>query len=162
MKSMTKISFVLLPAVVVLASLPWQTATITETGFEVSSTGFDGYPQLGLFLALQLVTLFGARYWGRRSSALAKILVALFSTLSILPLIGIVLSGKLRLLQKQIETTTGISDWDSQLEVIDSLTSNMGAVWGIVLAMSLLVLANLFSAFFSSATHRKTAEDWLN
>jgi hypothetical protein len=162
LKSITRISFVLLLAVIVLAALPWQTAKITETGFELSSTGFDGFPQVGLFLTLQLVTLFGSRYWGRRASAMAKILVALFSTFAILPLIGSALSGELRLLQKRIESATGISDWGSQLDVIDSLTSNMAAVWGIVLAMSLLVLANLSSLFISRSTQRKSAEEWLN
>ena len=93
---------------------------------------------------------------------MAKILVALFSTLAILPLIGSALSGELRLLQKRIESATGISDWGSQLDVIDSLTSNMAAVWGIVLTMSLLVLANLSSLFISRSTQRKSAGEWLN
>jgi hypothetical protein len=156
------LKFALLALVALLASLEWQSATITETGAFVSITGFESYPQIGLFLALQVVSIFGSRYWSTRTARVAIVLVGLFSALAITPVASAAGSNSLELLRLKLEKATGISDWVSQTEVIGSLNTNQFMIWGIVVAMSLLVTLSLLSAFNRRAAGPKQQSDWLN
>jgi hypothetical protein len=157
-----RLSLVLLVSAAILASLTWQSAVISETAKPLSVTGFDIYPQIGLFLGLQLVAIFGARYWSKIASRVAGVLVALFSLLSITPIAGVLTSGEPRLLQAAIEKATGISDWDSQLETVQSLQTNLVAMVGIVSVMLLLVAGNLIRLFLRRAPKPEQQTEWLN
>ncbi len=162
MKLHLRLSLVLLVSAAILASLTWQSAVISETAKPLSVTGFDIYPQIGLFLGLQLVAIFGARYWSKIASRVAGVLVALFSLLSITPIAGVLTSGEPRLLQAAIEKATGISDWDSQLETVQSLQTNLVAMVGIVSVMLLLVAGNLIRLFLRRAPKPEQQTEWLN
>ena len=162
MKFHLRLSLLLLIIAAILASLTWQSAVISETAKQLSVTGFDNYPQIGLFLGLQLVAIFGARYWSKIASRVAGLLVALFSLLSITPIAGAIASGEPRLLQLAIEKATGISDWDSQLETIQSLQTNLVAMFGIVIVMLLLVAGNLIGLFLRRAPKPEQQTEWLN
>lgn len=162
MKLHLRLSLVLLISAAILASLTWQSAVITETAKSLSVTGFDNYPQIGLFLGLQLVAIFGARYWSKLASRVAGVLVALFSLLSVTPIAGVLTSGEPRLLQLAIEKATGIADWDSQLETIQSLQTNLVAMFAILIVMLLLVAGNLIGLFLRRAPKPEQQTDWLN
>ena len=152
----------MLASVVILAAFTWQSAVSIETGAVFSATGFDSYPQIGLFLALQLVAAFGSRYWGRRAARFAGLLVAIFSLLAIAPIAATVISGEPRLLQVAIEKATGISDWVSQLEFLETLQTNLPVIAGIVLAMFLLVVLNVVGAFKRRSAKPEQQTDWVN
>lgn len=162
MKLHLRLSLVFLLSAAILASLTWQSAVISETAKPLSVTGLDIYPQIGLFLGLQLVAIFGARYWSKIASRVAGVLVALFSLLSITPIAGVLTSGEPRLLQAAIEKATGISDWDSQLATIQSLQTNLVAMFGIVAVMLLLVAGNLIGLFLRRAPKPEQQPEWLN
>lgn len=162
MKLHLRLSLVLLISAAILASLTWQSVVISETAKQHSVTGFDNYPQIGLFLGLQLVAIFGARYWSKVASRVAGMLVALFSLLSITPIAAVLASDEPRLLQVAIEKATGISDWDSQLATIQSLQTNLFAMYSIVAVMLLLVAGNLIGLFLRRAPKPEKQTDWLN
>lgn len=159
---MKAISLSLLIAVAILASLEWQSAVISETGARLAISGYESYPQIGLFLALQVVALFGARYWSKRTSRIAVVLVGLFSALAVTPVAAVAASNSLQILHLKVEKATGISDWVSQLEVMDGLTTNYLAIVGIVAAMILLVGVSVLNAFNRRAAGPKQQSDWLN
>ena len=162
MKKLMRLNLALLAAVAILASLEWQSAVIRETGLAISITGFESFPQLGLFLLLQLVAIFGSRYWSKRTARIAVVLVGFVSLLAISPVATSAANGSLELLRVKIESATGISDWISQVEILDSLQTNELAIWGIVTAMSLLVVLSVISAFNRRAAGPKKPSDWLN
>jgi hypothetical protein len=162
MKLILRLSLALLVSAAILASVPWQSAIIIETAKPLSVTGFDNYPQIGLFLGLQLVAIFGARYWSKTASRAAGAIVALFSLLAIIPIASALAAGEPRLLQVAIEKATGISDWSSQLETVQSLQTNLPAMYGIVSVMLLLVTSNILGLFTRRAAKPEQQTDWLN
>ena len=162
MKIRLRLSLILTLLVIFLTSISWQSATVTETSAAVSSTGFDGYPQIGLFLILQVVGLFGARYWGNRTAKIAGTLVALVSALAIMPIASVALSGDVRLLQHQVEKLTGIADWESQVSILNSLETNTSVIFGIFGSMIALLLVNLISALSPREAKPDAQREWLN
>ena len=153
---------ILLAVVAILAALEWQHAVIRETGLVVSITGFESFPQIGLFLLLQLVAIFGSRYWSIRTARFAVVLVGLVSALAIAPVAASVSNGSQEMLRLKVESSTGISDWISQVQILDALKTNELAIWGIVAAMLLLIFLSVLSAFNRRAAGPKKQTDWLN
>lgn len=162
MKTLMRLNLALLAVVAILASLEWQSAVIRENGLFVSITGFESFPQIGLFLMLQLVAIFGSRYWSKRTARIAVVLVGLVSALAITPVAASAANGSLELLRVKVESATGISDWISQVEILESLQTNELAILGIVTAMILLVILSVISAFNRRAAGPKKQTDWLN
>lgn len=163
MKKTLILKLALVALVAILASFELQGAVISETGLQVSVTGYESFPQIALIIALQLVAIFGSRYWGRTSSRVASLLVSVFSILAIAPMVnGIFDNGGLQLIRAKVEKATGIADWVSQLEIIGPLQTNLVCLWAIVVAMSLSVALNLASAIFRQKAPLNQPSDWLN
>lgn len=138
MKLQLRVSALLLAVIAISASLTWQSARLDEQGVTVEGTGFGGFTQIGLFIALQVLGLFGVRYWSRVGAWVATVLVALLSLATLWPLLGAVTSGDLRIIQGQVTKLTGIADWQSQTEVLTNLSVNTPAI--LVAAGSMLAL----------------------
>lgn len=157
-----RVSFLLLAIAIVGAAQTWQSATLTETAAQLSINGFAAYPQIGLVIALQLLVLFGSRYWKFVPALIAMIIGAALSALAILPILQSTMSNRWHLLQSQITAATGLADWLAQREAISDLQVNTLAIWLTIGALALLQLWNFRSPFLRRAATKRTDGDWVN
>lgn len=144
------------------ASLTWQSAHLDEQGVTIEASGFSGFTQIGLFLALQILGLFGVRYWNRLGAWIATSLVALLSVATISPILGAVASADFRLIQKQVTKLTGIADWQAQAEVLTNLSVNMPAILTTLVAMLALAVWSVRGAVSMRQAKRSTSSEWLD
>ena len=144
------------------ASLTWQSAQLDEQGVTIEASGFSGFTQIGLFLALQILGLFGVRYWNRLGAWIATSLVALLSVATIWPILGAVASADFRIIQKQVTKLTGIADWQAQAEVLTNLSVNMPAILTTLVAMLALAVWSIRGAVSKRQAKRSTSSEWLD
>lgn len=162
MKLQVRVTLLLLAVIAICASFTWQSARIADLGVTVEASGFSGFSQIGLFLSLQILGLFGLRYWNRVGSLIATALVTALSFASIWPLLGTVASGDFRIIQSQVTKLTGIADWQSQTDVLANLSVNTPAVLITLGVMLSLTLWSIRGAFVKRQAKQASASEWLD
>ena len=118
--------------------------------------------EIGLFLALQILGLFGVRYWNRLGAWIATSLVALLSIATIWPILSAVASEDFRIIQKQVTKLTGIADWQAQTDVLTNLSVNMPAILTTVIAMLALAVWSIRGAIAKRQAKRAAGSEWLD
>ena len=126
--------------------LDWQTGVLPETGEKISVNGFNALPGATLLLALPLLVMFGARYWSRIAVRVAVGIATLIGLLGATGAVSLALNANPALLQGTIATKTGVSDWESQVALINDLTTNRIAICLTAATFVLLAISNLTSA----------------
>ncbi len=162
MKLQIRITALLIILAAIGASQDWQSANLLESGASVSASGFSAFPQLGLVIAIQLLTFFGARYWAKWPAVVATSLAAVLSLLALSSVFGAVFGSNLNLISAKVAAATGIADWSSQQEAIHNNQTNPLAIWLTLAASSLLVIWSLRAPFVRRAAKTSSANQWVN
>ena len=162
MKLQVRVSILLMAVITIGASLTWQSARLDEQALSVEASGFSGFTEIGLFLALQILGLFGVRYWNRLGAWIATSLVALLSIATIWPILSAVASEDFRIIQKQVTKLTGIADWQAQTDVLTNLSVNMPAILTTVIAMLALAVWSIRGAIAKRQAKRAAGSEWLD
>jgi hypothetical protein len=163
MKLQLRVTLLLIVAIAIFGSLDWQSATVIEPSRDIAINGFAALPQLGLVIAIQLLLLFGSRYWSRIPGLIAVGIGFALSALAITPLFALLFSDP-QLLQTQIAALTGIADFQSQLQGVKGLNTQKSLIALTVAATCLAALWSLRLPFVKRHTAgSKSADgDWLN
>lgn len=162
MKLQFRLSLALIALVVVGASQTWQSANLNDTGAAIEASGFSAFPQLGLLIAIQLLILFGSRYWSRWPAVVATLLAASLSLLATKSVLDTALNGSLNLISVKITAATGIADWTSQQDAIHNLQTNPFAIWLTLISSVLLVFLSLRGPFIRRAAKSSSTGEWVN
>jgi len=163
MKLQIRLTLLLIAAIIVFGSLDWQSATVIEPARNIGINGFSALPQLGLVIAIQLLLLFGSRYWSKIPGLIAVGIGFALSVLAIVPVFALAF-GEPHLLQTQIAALTGIADFQSQLQSVKELNTQGLLIALTAVAACLTALWSLRLPFVIGHTFgRKNADgDWLN
>ena len=162
MKIQVRVSLLLLVICSIASSQDWQSASLNDTGKTLAVNGFGAYPQIGLVLAVQLLVLFGARYWNRALAIIVLCVAFLLTLLAVLPIAISAVQAKFELLTPQITSATGIADWVSQREVVHNLNLNSIAIWVTLLTLVAVCAWNLRLPFMRRALKAQTQNEWVN
>jgi hypothetical protein len=112
----------------ILASQIWAETGIVDSSTRVSITGLEAYPQLTFILVAWTLILAIGRYvkavFGK--FLISAVSILLFATAA--PVWFESASGSLAILSPQISRTTGVSDWQSQSNLLsDSFYNHLSA-----------------------------------
>lgn len=162
MKLQLRLSLLLLLVGLISCSQTWQSANLNDTGQSVSVSGFSAYPQLALILAIQVLVLFGARYWNKVLSIAVLAIGLILSVISLLPILLAVSSEQIDLISPQVTAATGIADWISQQDSIHNLNVNLFAIYIAISALIALSIWNVRLPFIRRAAKPETQNEWVN
>jgi hypothetical protein len=162
MKLQFRLSLLLLVVCVSAASQDWQSANLNDTGKSVSVSGFAAYPQIGLILGIQVLVLFGARYWNKALSITVVSIALILTALSLMPVLVEATAGPIELITQQVTAATGIADWVSQQDSIHNLNVNLTAIYTSTSALLALALWNMRSPFVRRAAKQESQNEWVN
>ena len=163
MKLQLRVTLLLIVALAIFGSLDWQSATVIEPSRDIAINGFAALPQLGLVIAIQLLLLFGSRYWSRTPGLIAVVIGFTLSALAISPVFAL-LFGEPQLLQNQIAALTGIADFQSQLEGVKGLHTQNTFIALTAVAACLAAVWSLRLPFVKrhSSGSKRADGEWLN
>ncbi|CAB4958775.1 unannotated protein [freshwater metagenome] len=163
MKLQLRVTLLLIVALAIFGSLDWQSATVIEPSRDIAINGFAALPQLGLVIAIQLLLLFGSRYWSRTPGLIAVVIGFTLSALAISPVFAL-LFGEPQLLQNQIAALTGIADFQSQLEGVKGLHTQNTFIALTAVAACLAAVWSLRLPFVKrhSSGSKSADGEWLN
>jgi hypothetical protein len=163
MKLQLQVTLLLIVAIAVFGTLDWQSARVVEPAIRVAINGFAAIPQLGLVIAIQLLLLFGSRYWSKVPGLIAVGIGFSLSALALAPTFSL-LFGEPQLLQAQIAALTGIADFQSQLDNVKGLNTQKTFIALTAVAACLASVWSLRLPFIKR--HRSGSksrdDDWLN
>ena len=156
--------FGLLSAVqLILMNATWQQATLTDSGAQLGVTGFDVAGSLTLIVFMELLTVFGVRYW---RPVVARIAIGLVTALGVLILwsSSSAVFGQRHWLQSAIAIKTGIADWESQASAVSAWSEQPALAMSTWIVASLLTAWGLRAAFLKLGARKAklSTSDWVD